>query len=275
MTQLTDIIDISREEWGAAPPKRPHSEVPVDYWTALEVHHAGGPDRRDWPFVKDIQTAMMGGAYSDLWYHLVIDELGNIIEGRGSQFSNSSRSHLTVLVMGNYETGEPASLAALWAIQRIRIALNEQTGATALTWHNERAQTEGYGYSACCGKQLIEQVKVLRDGAFPVDPEQPPVNDPSLVDAVGPLVGPTTVSGYNGYYIVGADGGVFAFGAVPFFGSLPGVVPDHDWTKDQIIGFAPYVDAGGDITGYYLMSRLGAVFAFGEASYKGRVERID
>lgn len=274
MTQLTDIVDISREDWGAADPKRPHAEVPRDYWTALEVHHAADPDIRTGGFVKSVQDAQMAGRYSDIWYHLVVDEDGWIIEGRGSTFANSSRSHLTVLVLGNYETGEPASLTALWAIQRIRIALKEQTGATALTWHGERAQAEGYGFSACCGKQLIEQVKALRNGAFPVDPELPPVNEPSLVDAVGPLVGPVTVPDVAGYYVVGADGGVFAFGEAPFFDSLPGTVPEHDWRKDQIVGFAPYV-ANGNVTGYYLMSRLGAIFAFGDARYHGRVERVD
>ncbi len=59
-----------------------------------------------------------------------------------------------------------------------------------------------------------------------------------------------------GYLLVGADGGVFAFGSARFYGSLPGIkVHVHD-----IRAILPS-SAG---TGYVLVGRDGGAFVFGK-----------
>lgn len=63
----------------------------------------------------------------------------------------------------------------------------------------------------------------------------------------------------GGYWIVAADGGVFAYGGAPFKGSLGGLTLS-----------APIVDAAAcGSTGYYLVGADGAVYAFGSAIYAG------
>ncbi len=64
-----------------------------------------------------------------------------------------------------------------------------------------------------------------------------------------------------GYWMVGSDGGVFAFGSAPYLGSLPG---DHVKVSD-IVGVVPTSDNGG----YWMVGRDGGVFAFGDAGFKG------
>ena len=66
----------------------------------------------------------------------------------------------------------------------------------------------------------------------------------------------------QGYYIVTADGGVFAFGSAPFYGSA-----------GNLNLVAPIISAALTSTGkgYYLMGADGGVFAFGDAQYAGRV----
>ena len=61
----------------------------------------------------------------------------------------------------------------------------------------------------------------------------------------------------SGYYLAGADGGVFAYGA-PFMGSASGV------TNQPIIGIA-----AGASTGYVLTGQSGAVFAYPSSNFYG------
>ena len=100
---------------------------------------------------------------------------------------------------------------------------------------------------------------VLASGAVAVMADRPvvaPAPNPAsgatihLVDEVGP----------DGYWLVAADGGVFAFGGAPFLGS----------TGDDILA-APVVAmvATPDSMGYWLVAADGGVFAFGDAPFLG------
>jgi len=69
----------------------------------------------------------------------------------------------------------------------------------------------------------------------------------------------------GGYYLLGADGGVFAFGAAKFYGSVPQVVPGISTTAVAI-----QVNAGG----YRVIMSDGGVFAFGTAYFGGSVPGV-
>jgi hypothetical protein len=64
----------------------------------------------------------------------------------------------------------------------------------------------------------------------------------------------------KGYWLVGADGGVFTFGDAGFYGSL-GATP----LNAPIVGIA----ATPDGKGYWLVAADGGVFTFGDASFYG------
>jgi cell wall-associated NlpC family hydrolase len=64
----------------------------------------------------------------------------------------------------------------------------------------------------------------------------------------------------KGYWLVGADGGVFACGDAPFLGSL-GALP----LTGPVVAVAGTPDGGG----YWLAGLDGGVFAFGDAGYYG------
>jgi hypothetical protein len=64
----------------------------------------------------------------------------------------------------------------------------------------------------------------------------------------------------KGYWLAGADGGVFAFGGAPFDGSMGGTR-----LRAPIVGIAT---AGGG-KGYWLAGADGGVFAFGGAPFDG------
>jgi hypothetical protein len=66
----------------------------------------------------------------------------------------------------------------------------------------------------------------------------------------------------HGYWLVGADGGIFSFGSAQFYGSTGSLR-----LQRPVVGIAP--TAGR--TGYWLVASDGGVFAFGGALYKGSI----
>ncbi len=75
-----------------------------------------------------------------------------------------------------------------------------------------------------------------------------------------PVVGIAATPDGGGYWLVAADGGVFAFGDARFLGSMGGT---H--LNSPIVGIAATPDGGG----YWLVAADGGVFAFGDARFLG------
>ncbi|MFZ0250144.1 MAG: hypothetical protein WAL61_09375 [Acidimicrobiales bacterium] len=96
------------------------------------------------------------------------------------------------------------------------------------------------------------------------------VNAPFYGSASGlalhaPIVGMALTPDHGGYWLVGADGGVFAFGDAGYFGSMGG-----QFLRQPIVGMAVDAATGG----YWLVARDGGVFAF-NAPYYGSPGTLD
>jgi len=66
--------------------------------------------------------------------------------------------------------------------------------------------------------------------------------------------------GVQGYWMVGADGGVFSFGNAPFYGSAGGIRLSR-----PIVG----LDSKPDGSGYWLVASDGGIFSYGSALFHG------
>ncbi|HZQ98236.1 MAG TPA: hypothetical protein VFC93_05390 [Chloroflexota bacterium] len=71
----------------------------------------------------------------------------------------------------------------------------------------------------------------------------------------------------DGYYVLGRDGGVFAFGNAPFLDSIPGLPPPYNVAHGGAIAMA--VTPTGK--GYYILTGDGGVFTFGDAHFYGSI----
>jgi hypothetical protein len=76
----------------------------------------------------------------------------------------------------------------------------------------------------------------------------------------GPLVGMAATPTGNGYWLVGSDGGVFAFGDAKFYGST-----GRRRLNQPIVGMAPSRSGKG----YWLVAADGGIFSFGSARFRG------
>ena len=75
-----------------------------------------------------------------------------------------------------------------------------------------------------------------------------------------PIVGMTSTADGQGYWLVAADGGIFAFGDAAFDGSMGGKPLSR-----PIVGMTSTADGQG----YWLVAADGGIFAFGDAAYEG------
>ncbi|SHE43119.1 hypothetical protein SAMN02745225_00589 [Ferrithrix thermotolerans DSM 19514] len=75
-----------------------------------------------------------------------------------------------------------------------------------------------------------------------------------------PIVDGAVTAGGDGYWLLGADGGVFTFGAARFHGSLSGRISVHDARS-----ILPLKDGSG----YWILARNGKVYAMGNCAYLG------
>jgi len=76
-----------------------------------------------------------------------------------------------------------------------------------------------------------------------------------------PIVGMVPSTTGHGYFMVGSDGGVFAFGDAHFAGSCPGI----GGCAGTAIAVMPDATGGG----YWLVTSVGDVYAFGDAPFEG------
>ena len=83
-----------------------------------------------------------------------------------------------------------------------------------------------------------------------------------------PIVSSCPSPSGRGYYLVGADGGVFAFGDAKYHGSIPELVA----AKQSEPVTSPVVSIMAiDNNGYWLVCADGAVYAFGAARFQGAI----
>jgi hypothetical protein len=86
------------------------------------------------------------------------------------------------------------------------------------------------------------------------------LGNPGFLNLNAPIVGMATTPDGNGYWMTGADGGVFAYGDAGFYGSTGNIN-----LVRPIVGMAATTDGKG----YWFVAADGGVFAYGDAGFYG------
>ena len=102
----------------------------------------------------------------------------------------------------------------------------------------------------------------LGSGAWPQFHHDPQLTGSSIAPAPPPgtCIPNVPPCSSQGYWMAATDGGLFAYGNAPFFGSMGGRALSR-----PVVGIAPTADRGG----YWEVASDGGVFAFGDAGFHG------
>jgi hypothetical protein len=102
---------VSREKWGAAPPRFIPKRTPWNKSVDLWLHHTTGPQSQT---PKQIQAFHQGPSrgWSDVGYNYLIDFAGTVYEGRGREVwgahSPGKNHEPSVALIGDYSTTRPS-----------------------------------------------------------------------------------------------------------------------------------------------------------------------
>jgi hypothetical protein len=121
------------------------------------------------------------------------------------------------------------------------------------------------------GAQASSVTPVVAFGASPT------LGWPNPTTLVGPVVAMARTPDGKGYWLLGADGGVFSFGDARFFGSaavggsgpVAGNLPPP-MSPSPFTAMAPTPDGQG----YWLVDSVGDVGAFGDAGFYGSMQQV-
>lgn len=201
-------------------------------------HHDGAV--QDWSFRNVTLTGLPGSGYS-LW-----KEDGHAIDAR------------SVFVRRSDETTNkhfwPTAAAWPGAVNAVAASSSLPSGVPGMGYVTP-------GYADAPGFSLIPSPTTTSTMPAPTAPTTPTTAAP-----IAPILGsvptpqPAPPTPARGYWMVSADGGVFAFGSARFHGSTGGIR-----LNQPVVGLAA-VGAG---EGYWLVARDGGIFAFGQAAFHG------
>lgn len=119
-----------------------------------------------------------------------------------------------------------------------------------------------HGSSGFTFNQTFNWVVSSNGSVFALNGLAPDYGTATKISLAAPIVGIAALPTSRGYWLVGADGGVFSFGAAKFYGSIPALGIK---LRAPIVGVASTPDGKG----YYLVAADGGVFTFGDARFRG------
>lgn len=150
---------ITRSQWGAKPwTSTPYTATWAERTEVLVHYHGGPPKVAIGPGVpREVEAIHLANRWSGIGYNFLVDQAGNIYEGRGwglvgAHCPNHNRSGIGIYVaVGGDQT---PSNAALNSVVDLYEYANRQAGITLRkTYHGANYAT------ACPGPKLIQWVK--------------------------------------------------------------------------------------------------------------------
>lgn len=250
---------VTREQWGARPPRNAVPRIPGPV-SSVTFHYEGPKmgsfDHSRCPgIVRGIQNFHMDGrGWLDIAYNALACPHEYVFEGRwigarsaanGSNDGNST-SYAVCAIMG---AGDPLTNGHESGLLDSRTAFIGAGAGTLVFPHQHWFNT------SCPGQLILDWIKAGFPDPRP-SPHAPEVpNVPADMTPSDKCVRIYTRKA-GGVWTVAADGGLFNEGGAPFFGSLGGVR-----LNAPVVAFC----VPSDEMGYWMISADGGIFTFGSA----------
>lgn len=209
---------VSRTEWGANPRSLPTATMRLPA-TEVYLHHSVSTVT-DYP-IADMRSIERIGLtrFGQFSYSFVVHPHdGEIFEGcglrRGAHTSQKNSTSFGICWAGNYEERAPKAQQ----IDATRWLINELTKQGHLVPGAPIRGHRDTGFAtACPGQKLYAMLDVIR---HPWQGDTTVPDDPNVHQAQAPIVAFEVTPSGEGYYIVTADGAIFAFGDAKYLGRV-------------------------------------------------------
>lgn len=212
---------ISRSEWGAKDESLPTIEMRLPA-TQVFIHHSVTAVTGD-PYADMRTIERVGLNDPDLGYqfpysYCIHPRDGEILEGcgllRGAHTSRRNSTSFGIAWIGNYDERAPK----VQQIDATRRLIDHLTRAGHLLPGADILGHRDLPYAtACPGSKLYNMLGAIR---IPWKGAAPMPDDPNVHQAQAPIVAFEATPTGKGYWIVTADGAVFAFGDAVYYGRV-------------------------------------------------------
>ncbi|MGW0783936.1 peptidoglycan-binding domain-containing protein [Streptomyces sp. NPDC002913] len=236
---------ISRENWGARPP-REVAKVPNSERTGFVVHYSAGPPSQT---VRAIQNYHMdSNGWWDIGYNFLVDQGGRIYEGRGwsnegAHTSGYNRTHIAVCFIGR--DGD-ATAAAKKAIRSLYAKTNDVVGRTlSTTYHSALGSTQ------CPGNDLRSWVQqgMPTDGLQDVEGGDGSSSGGGSVRSVASQQQAVNGLGYSPALVVDGIFGPDTQAGVMWLQGKVGTDVDGIWGPNTEAAYRAYIGTGSSSNG--------------------------
>jgi peptidoglycan recognition protein SD len=208
-------VIISRETWKAKPASLPSVSMRLPA-THVFIHHTATPVT-DNPVVDMRAIESVGlerfGQFS--YSYCIHPRDGEILEGcgtrRGAHTKDRNSISFGLSWIGNYEERAPK----VQQIESTRWLIADQIEKGHLKAKPEILPHNAVYSTACPGRNIMKILDVIRVPWEGTVPDAPPV-----YKAQAPVVAFAVTSTGKGYWLVTADGGVYAFGDATYLGRV-------------------------------------------------------
>lgn len=233
------------EDWakpGLAHPGSRDMKLPV---TKAFIHHTAGPTpltpAAEVTLLRQYDAQHRAKGWNGIGYSFIVGPSGTVYEGRGQKVGAHTEGFNSlgfgICFLGTFTDGVPTSAAMLGAaeLMQMLISPNAEHGIPGgalrsdftLTGHRDHRMVingETVNATACPGNALHRDLPKLRrlvnQKEIPMPDTNVPMAAPPVYKVSAPPVGISVTPSGQGYLIICADGGVFAFGDAVYAGRI-------------------------------------------------------